>query len=108
MNRSSSQDPEDAGIALPVAWVGIDDTPILHANEFASQFDNSMFFVSIGAIAPPLLLGTTEERLEKARELPFIPVRTIARIALTPERVEQLISILQENLERFKESTESK
>ncbi len=82
---------------IPLVWVGIEDVPILFANQFVSQFQETEFLLTIGQVAPPLILEPmTDEAL--ARMGP-VPVRPIARFAITPAAFEQLVDVLQRNLE---------
>ncbi len=51
--------------------------------------------MGVGHAAPPLFVGTPEEQIAQAQRLPFIQVRPLARLALTPTRVAELIGVLQ-------------
>lgn len=86
------------------SWVGLDEGPASTANQFVSQFDEEMFYLSFGLLTPPLLLGTPEERREQLLQLDYLPVQTLARISVTPAGMRRLIEILQENLAKY-EST---
>ena len=58
-------------------------------------------------MAPPLLLGQTpEENLERAKQIAYIPVRTVARLGLTLERLEQFAEVMQRVLTQYKELKE--
>ena len=85
-------------IQIPVVWVGGDETPILLVNQFLGQFQDSEFILTLGQFAPPALIGTEEERREQVREISFIPVKVLARLALTRSRLEELVRVLQETL----------
>lgn len=91
-----AEDPE--AVRIPVVWVGGDETPILLVNQFLGQFQDSEFILTFGQFAPPALIGTEEERREQAREISFIPVKVLARLALTRSRLEELMRVLQETL----------
>jgi hypothetical protein len=84
--------------AVKLAWVGLEDTPVEVVNHFASQFDESLFYVSFGLATPPLLVGTPEERRKQAELIDVVPIETLARVALTPKAMGQLIDVLQRNL----------
>jgi len=46
------------------------------ANQFLSQIDqDGTFILSVGQVAPPVLLGTPEEHRAQAAGLPFVAVR---------------------------------
>lgn len=91
-----AEDPE--AISIPVVWVGGDETPILLVNQFLGQFQGNEMIITFGQFAPPALIGTEEERREQVRDISFIPVKVLARFALTRSRLEELIQVLQETL----------
>lgn len=92
-------------IEVPVAWIGPEDIPILHANAFVSQFDPQTLeslTLTVGQMTPPAIMGATEEeREEQARQITFVPIKPIVRLALTPARAKELIAILQANLDQL-------
>lgn len=91
---------EDEQIQVPVVWVGVEDVPSLAANQFVIQHSGKdEFILTVGQLAPPLLLGTDEQRREQARLLTFAAIKPVGRFGFTRERLQQLIAILTENLE---------
>lgn len=93
-------DEQDA-IALPLAWVEGEE-PVVFANQFLFQLVGpSEFLLNVGQAVPPPLLGPPEEQRRQASQISFVPVRTIARLSLTRERVEELINVLQGVLSRI-------
>jgi len=82
------------------SWVGLDDEPVLAANQFISQYNEGMFFVSIGQLTPPALLGTEKEQRRQLEELGYVPIRTLGRYALSPSAMAALVRVLQANLKR--------
>ncbi len=94
-------------VDIPVAWVGVDETPIALANQFIIQHDPGEFTLTVGQMSPPLILGSTnEERLAQAKSIEYLPIRTLARLSMSPQRVRELIAVLQTNLDRHDETTE--
>ena len=92
-------------LAVPLLWVGVDDADIHYANQIIVQpGEGTEFFVTFGQVAPPLLLGLTpEENLERAKQIAYVPVRTVARLGLTLERMEQFTEVMQRVLNQYKE-----
>ena len=89
-------------IALPLSWVGYEEFPILYCNQLLIQFQaESSFVIGFGQATMPPLIGTPEEVAEQAADIEFVPVRTVARVALTPETLREVIAMLQANLENF-------
>lgn len=90
---------EAQGFELSGVWVGIDDTPIVFANQFLGSVFEGEVVLTLGQATPPALLGTPEQQLEQARQLNFIPIRPIARVAMNLARLQELIGILQQTVE---------
>ena len=91
--------------AVPKSWIGVDQVAVFAANEFVISHVpvSGEFIVTVGHIAPPVLLGTDEEQRAQAEQFVFVPVRTIGRFSLARLHVEQLIGALQANLARYNE-----
>jgi hypothetical protein len=89
-------------VELPLAWIGVEDVPIVFANNFVVQFDNDLasHIITIGQLSPPALIGSPEEIAEQVSKIEFVPVRPVARIALTPQRMVELIAVLQANVDQ--------
>jgi hypothetical protein len=89
-----AEEPESVNV--PVVWVGAEDVPVLLANQFVAQVDKGEVFLTVGQLVPPAILGATpEERRQQAENIQFVPVKPIARIAMTPTRLRELISVLE-------------
>jgi hypothetical protein len=94
-------------IAVPLAWVGYDETPIVYANNFLIQFQHEgSFVIGIGQATAPALTGTPEEIAAQAQDIEFIPVRPIARIAVTEDKLRELIQAMEANLQNFEHAKE--
>lgn len=76
------------------AWIGTEDLPIHFANTFSGVIGPNAVFVDLGSMMPPAI--GSEEDLEQLR---FVAVKPIARIALAPAGLDDLIQVLQ-NLRR--------
>jgi hypothetical protein len=98
--------PEEFG--LPLAWIGLDDQPIILANQFISQVgQQEEIVISIGHVAPPVLIGTPQEQFEQAKRIPFVAVRPVARISMSRVGLEEFIKNLQQtaaNYDRIEET----
>jgi hypothetical protein len=96
-------------VQVPLAWVGLDELPVVVSNQALIQHNaEDEFVLAFGHASPPPLVGSDEEKLEQLRQISFVPVRVIARFGLTRRRVEELIDILQENLRRYDEKVGGK
>jgi hypothetical protein len=97
-----ADDDAPAEIQIPLVWTGAEDAPILFANAFVCQFDQDLgaHLLTVGQVAPPPLIGTPDEVREQLDRIDFVPVRVIARLALTPARMTELLAALQANVDQ--------
>jgi hypothetical protein len=80
-----------------MSWVGVEDLPVHFANAFLGVVGPNEIFFNIGSFVPPAIIGNTpEEREAQARSVMFLPVKPVARLALTPSRLDELIKALQD------------
>lgn len=98
---------EPPNIQLPLSWVGLDEVPIMFANQFVIQFQPDEFVLTLGQVVAPALLGSPEQIAEQASEITFIPVRTIARVGFNRHRLHELISALQANMENHDKAVQA-
>lgn len=101
MPKETQDQPERVRVKL--TWVGLEAEPVQASNHFISQFDDSLFYLSFGLATPPVLLGSPDERKRQAEQLEVVPIETVARLALTPQAMGQLIGVLQTNLKAAEE-----
>ena len=94
----------DEQVALPFFFLGSEDVPIVLSNLQVVQHVQQEFIITFGQFSPPVVLGTPEEQMEQVKSKPYLPVKTVARMAMSPQRVGDLIKALQENLDRWKAS----
>jgi len=85
-------------------FVGAEDLPILHTNYFVIAIHQEDFIMTVGQFAPPILLGSDEEQREQASQLSYVPVKVVARLAMTRTRIAELISALQIQMQRYDEN----
>jgi hypothetical protein len=90
-------DDEDS-VRLPLLYTGIDDTPVVLANQFVGQIERDTFILVVGQMTPPILIGTPEERRAQALQLSYVPVKTVGRYAMTKDRLAELVAMLSRQL----------
>jgi hypothetical protein len=97
------------GVAVPVAWLGVEEVPILLATAFVSQFDPvtlDSLTLTVGQVTMPAIMGNSDkERQEQIERIAYVPIRPIVRLGLTPARARELIATLQANLDQLEEAT---
>ena len=90
-------------IQLPLTWIGPEEVPIQLVNQMICQFNQDEFILTFGQMAPPLLLGTDEQKLEQAEQIAYVAVKPLARLAMTQARVRELIAVLEANLANYEQ-----
>jgi len=88
---------------LPLFFVGAEDTPVVFTNLMVVQNLDKEFILTFGQYSPPLLLGKPGEVTEQLDNVPYVPVKVVARVGMTPNRMRELIEILQTNYQGFAE-----
>lgn len=84
-------------IQLPIAWVGSEDVSIALVNQFLGQVGlQDEVILTFGQLTPPTLLGTHEQQQEQMKDIPFVPVKPVARLGLTKAGLDQLIDVLEQ------------
>lgn len=95
------------GREIPLAWVGAEELPIFFVNQFLGQSNPpGEFFVTFGQMTLPAILGTPEEQVEQVQQIAYVPVKPVARMGFTRERLEELIGVLQQTLINYDQSQE--
>jgi hypothetical protein len=90
-----ADEPAEA-FALPVVWVDNEEKPVVLANQFLLQAVTAEEFVmSIGQVSPPAVIGSPDDQRKQLEQIPFAPVRTVARISFTRQRLDELAELLQ-------------
>jgi hypothetical protein len=87
-------------IEIEVRWVGLDEVPIIAANQLIAQVNQGEVFLTFGQVAPPPLLGTAEQQRQQMRRIAEsggpVSIRTVGRFHMTPARLKEMIGVLNE------------
>lgn len=88
---------------IPVAWIGLEETDTVYANVFVVQNTPAGEFVlTFGELVQPILAGDAAQRDEQLQRLPFVPIRTVSRVALNEQRVKELSELLSRIVEQYR------
>jgi hypothetical protein len=101
---SAVEGSQPEGVEVPLAWLGPEDVPILYANAIVAQFEQSLdaFILTIGQMTPPALVGRTPDEIrEQLEQLTFVPVKPVARFALSLSKMREVVATLQANLDQY-------
>lgn len=85
-------------VSKPLKWEVPEDLPVVWVNNFVVQHTQHEFILTFFQVTPPILIKPTPEDLEAVES---VPARAIARIALTPRAMAQLLDVIRENYETF-------
>jgi hypothetical protein len=92
-------------IAVRPKWPTDDELPTHFANQFGVLHDpaSDEFFLSFGTVVPPALYGdeTDLQTVSELQKTGTIPVRPVARIGMSPQRLLELIKTLQTNYRNY-------
>ncbi len=88
-------------IEIPLFIVGAEDVPIVFSNLQVVQHEENEFILTFAQYSPPLALGNPEEQAEQIKRMPYVPVKVVARIGMTPDRVQKLMEVLQHNYQTY-------
>jgi hypothetical protein len=95
-------DEETPHIDIPLAWVGAEELPIHLVNQFMCQFHQDEFILTLGQMVPPALIAPSpEERREQAEQVSYVPIKPLARLAFTRQRLVELVATLQANINQY-------
>ena len=86
---------------LEQVWVGAEDLPVHFANAFTGVVGPNAILLVLGSQLPPAV--SSEEEFERLKEQGFLPIKPIARLALTPQGLDDLIGILENTRENFQQ-----
>jgi hypothetical protein len=89
-------DEEQVQREVPLAWVGVEEVPLLYADQFVTQSHQDMFILSIGQVVPPAFIGKPEERAKQLEQIAYIPVKAVSRVTFSSANLDQLIEALQQ------------
>ena len=101
--KGASKPTSMVGKEVPLAWIGVEEKPVIAVNQAYSQFDNNgMFVLTLGiANTPPFMRGKREnQKILDAIEV--VTVTPVARLAMTEGHAESLIKALQTNLKQYR------
>jgi hypothetical protein len=94
-----ADEPEQ--IEIGSAWVGADDLPVHFANAFTGVVGPNAIFLNVGSQVPPTI--ESEEDFEQLRTIGYLAVKPIARLALTPPGLDDLIEALENTRRAYRQ-----
>lgn len=96
-----------ATVRAQLTWGDLDSLPVLAANQFIVQLSAteapntpSDIVLTVGYLAPPLLIGTLEEQQQAAAAVDHLTVRPVARFSVPTAKAAELARLLQDVVQR--------
>lgn len=90
------------GIPILATWDRVEEIPILLVNQVLGQIgQQGEVILTFGQVTLPILTGEPDQQLQQARETPSVPIKPVARLALTRAGLEDLIRILHLTRENY-------
>lgn len=83
---------------VPIRIEGFEEVPIAHVNHIFVAHTSDEFFVTFAQLHPPYWVEPTKEEVE---QLTYLPAKVVARIALSPGKMKELIDVLNTNYQKF-------
>ena len=87
---------------LPLEWDVPEGLAGLYANNIVVQHTQYEFVVSFFQTFPPLVLGSPEERAAQIEQLDSVKAKCVARIVVSPERMQAFVDVLASNVEQYR------
>jgi hypothetical protein len=88
---------------VPLKWSGIEEEPIYFCNAFLLQNIQNEFVLTLGYANPPTFLNPPTQTEIDA--IDSVDARPVMRVGLTPDRLIELIGILEINLRNYQGKT---
>ena len=95
---------EEQGRVVPIEWAIPPNIITRVASNVIVQHTAEEFLISFFEIVPPPFIGTDEEIAEQYAQISSVRATCVARVLVTPARMEQFIHVMEENLNRWKAS----
>ncbi len=94
-------------VGIPVAWIGLDDAQIIYVNQLILQLaapDHlGEFILTFGQLHPPALLGDPEQNRAQLQSMAYVPVKVVAKLALSEDRLRELLAVIEKVLGKHDE-----
>lgn len=101
MPESENTPPEPNFFSVQTAWIGLEEMPVVSANQFVIQASSEESVISIGYASAPVLVGTPEEVKAQAKGIDYIAVKPLFRFAVTPSNFKSMMGLLGSALEQY-------
>ncbi|HSW56377.1 MAG TPA: DUF3467 domain-containing protein [Ignavibacteriaceae bacterium] len=102
-----SEKIKEEGVSIKINYQVPEDIESHFSDSFVVQHQKDHFILTFYQILQQPILGTEEERIEQLKNIKQLNAKCIARIIVTPQKIEDITRVLSENIEKFKKKIES-
>ncbi len=102
-SKRRKKDTEDTSHTVSVEWEGLDELPVLFANNILVQATGQEFIITFSQLVPPVTFGLDIAEIKK---IDLVTARGAVRVGLSPSRMQEFIDVLTRNFNRFLASVE--
>lgn len=88
---------------IPINWHYPEGLKSVYSTHVVVQHTDHEFYVSFFDAPPPIVMGSPEELQSKLESIEEISISCVARVVISPERMPELIAILENNYAHFLE-----
>lgn len=99
----ASEKIKDEGVTLKINYQIPEDIETHFSDSFVVQHQKDHFILTFYQLIQQPILGTEEERIAQLKNTKQIDAKCIARIVVTPQKIEDITRVLNENIEKFKQ-----
>jgi len=102
----ASENLNEESVSLKINYQIPEDIETHFSDSFVIQHQKDHFILTFYEIIQQPILGTEDERLEQLKKTKQLDAKCIARIIVTPQKIEDIARVLNENIEKFKKKLE--
>ena len=77
------------------------ETPARYTTELIIHHTEREFTLAFFEIPIPLLLGTSEEKVQRLQEIPSLRAQCVARLIVPPDKMAEFVRVFQDSYQKF-------
>ncbi len=98
-NKKSEPEPEPEVREVTLGWPVFPDREVPLVTSVLSQHGEDAFYIAFAQAHPPFVQGMSRDEFREME----VPVRVVARMAVTPRRLREILDTLEANYSRWAE-----
>ena len=92
---------------VPVVWHIADDMRALYATHVVAQQAENETYLLFFQAQPPIIIGDDLQKREQLNALPAVKAECVAKIVMSPNKLPEVIQLLQGILDRSRASSQT-